>query len=238
MSKNHRIRWALIAAVSAVVLAASGVAARYTLDAEPQAKPVPAKPPAPAPEPHFATKVARGKYLFHEKGCFACHGQNGIGGVVNPNYIGGTVPALRLIAERMMIFEPADAKTIVKLMNEGKDLDALRSNPPIPRYNVFLAQYHAIKQLIQNGNPAAKKDPNGPTPPLQMPSWRGKLNDEDMTDILAFLLTQYPWDGDQGANTAQADTGSAAPAAAPASVKAATGGIAAAKPEVASPQPK
>ncbi len=200
-SKSKRLVWIEAAVAVAVVAAAGGwFLVRGNHD---HAK---AAVTRPAPEPHFATKVARGQYLFKQKGCFACHGENGRGGVVNANYIRGTVPALNLLAERLMVDDQDDANTIVGLMEKGQDLDALRSKPPFPRYNVFLAQYHAVKQLIQNGNPAAKKDPNGPMPPLQMPSWRGQLNDQDMTDIIAYLITQYPFDAEADDSASDSDS--------------------------------
>ncbi|MBI3181516.1 MAG: cytochrome c, partial [Myxococcales bacterium] len=109
-------------------------------------------------------------------------------------YLKDTVPALDELAERMMLFERGEAALVVGLIEQRADLTSLADRPPFPRYRGFLAQYGAIQQLIRNGKPAAKKDPAGPTPPLQMPAWGGQLSAEDIDGLIAYLIRQYPWD--------------------------------------------
>ncbi|NOY90024.1 MAG: cytochrome c [Deltaproteobacteria bacterium] len=156
-------------------------------------------------EPTFDTKVARGEYLFQHKGCFACHGQRGAGGVVNTNYVLDTVPRLDEMADRLMLFEPEDAQKAIELIQAGTDLGSFdQANEPFPGYPRFVAQYGVVKQLILNGAHAAKKDPNGVEPPLQMPTWRGILSDEDVDSIIAYLISIYDWD-DTGDTTASAE---------------------------------
>lgn len=142
------------------------------------------------------TLVDRGKRLFAQN-CAACHGPRGRGGVVNPNSLTETVPRLDRLAERLGLFEPEDAEAVVELLQEGKDLAALREEPPFPSYGMFLAQLEAVRQLIHKGNKPGKKDPNGPEPPLQMPSWEGKLSDRDIDAVVSYLITEYPWDEDE-----------------------------------------
>lgn len=181
----------VIAAVLAgLVLATAGGSVWWTLH-----RASAATPPPPPPEPHFATKVERGAYLFEHVGCIACHGVHGAGGVVNANYIRGTNPALDLQAGRMMLDEKAKGDAVVAMIEHGEDPHAATAHPPFDRYDVFLAQWDATRAVIQNGNPAAKLDPNGPQP-VSMPSWRGTVNDADMDCLLAYLITQEPWDAD------------------------------------------
>ena len=160
-----------------------------------QAVPVPARSvvkywlePPPPPD---AGILGRGKWLFRQQGCFLCHGPEGQGGVANRNYVKDTIPALNL-AERMMLFEPEDVTAILDHMKRGSRLEALSDSPPVPRFNVFLAQYHSVQDVIRKGSVAGKKDPKGPTPPLKMPPWGQQLSDADIDAIVAYLLTLTP----------------------------------------------
>lgn len=143
------------------------------------------------PAPTQAGVVERGKWLFRQKGCFLCHGPEGQGGVPNRNYIKDTIPRLAL-AEHMKLFEPEDVSAIVDHLKRGVRLDALADSPPVPRFNVVLAQYHSIQGVIRKGNPAGKKDPKGPRPPLNMPSWGRELSEADIDAIIAYLLNIVP----------------------------------------------
>jgi cytochrome c553 len=46
-----------------------------------------------------ASSAERGRALFRSAGCFQCHGDEGKGGVSNPNAQGGLVPTLTLVAQ-------------------------------------------------------------------------------------------------------------------------------------------
>lgn len=148
-------------------------------------------------EVRLASLSARGAYLFRAKGCVSCHGKGGQGGIDNPNYIKGDVPALDALAEKMFLFEKEDCDAVVDLIEEGADLASLTEEPPFPRYGVFLAQYNAVRDLIRNGNPAGKKDPNGPIPPLHMPAWDNHLSTDDIDAIIVYLLEQFEWDDEE-----------------------------------------
>ncbi len=139
-----------------------------------------------------ASLVERGSWLFRQKGCFTCHGQEGTGGVVNWNYVKGTVPALNSLAEKLMLFDPEDVNAIVGELERGHDLEKIADAAPIPRYNVFLAQYHSVRDLIHRGNPPGKKDPLKPEPPLEMLAWGQRLSEVDIDAIIAYLLTLRP----------------------------------------------
>ncbi|MBT8470025.1 MAG: cytochrome c [Deltaproteobacteria bacterium] len=136
----------------------------------------------------------RGKQLFDSMGCAACHGPEGSGGVSNLNYVLGTVPPLNEMADRLMLFDPEDAAAAVELLERGADLASLEEDPPFPNYARFVAQYGAVVGVIKNGAPAAKKDPAGPMPPLQMLAWGDRLSDEDIRALLAYLIELYDWE--------------------------------------------
>ncbi|MFQ5706944.1 MAG: c-type cytochrome [bacterium] len=154
------------------------------------------------PEPGV-TRLPKAKELpltLLEKGqktfqlyCRACHGENGQGGVKNPNYNKDEIPELDLIAERMFLFEKEDAETILQAMEQFGDLNLADPPPDVPRFPVVLAQYNAIKDVIRNGNPAAKRDPEGP-PPFNMPSWKKSISDEEINAVIAYLISTYDFE--------------------------------------------
>ncbi len=136
--------------------------------------------------------VSRGRWMFRRNGCFTCHGKEGCGGVSNPNYVKKTIPALNVLADRMFLFFPEDRQAIVKSLEQGIHLQDLANDPPVPRFGAVLAQYDAIRAVIENGNPAGKLDPQGPTPPLQMRPWGQRLSEQDIDALIAYLITLEP----------------------------------------------
>lgn len=150
--------------------------------------------PHHAPQPALRSLAERGAYLFQAKGCVKCHGDGGRGGIQNPNYLKDTVPALNILAELMMLFQKEDAELVVALLEKRVDPATQAGRQPFPRYEGFLAQYNAIRNLIRDGIPAAKKDPNGPVPPLSMPAWGDQLSAEDTDALIAYLIGQFPWE--------------------------------------------
>ena len=136
----------------------------------------------------------RGKQLFDSMGCAACHGPEGSGRINNLNYVLGTVPSLNQMADRLMLFDPEDARVAVELLERGTDLASLEQASPFPDYGRFVAQYGAVVGVIKNGATAAKLDPSGITPPLQMPPWVDRLSDEDIRALLAYLIELYDWE--------------------------------------------
>ena len=136
----------------------------------------------------------RGKHVFDTMGCAACHGPEGSGGIENLNYVLGTVPPLNEMADRLMLFDPADAVAAVELLERGTALASLEQAPPFPDYGRFVAQYGAVVGVIEHGATAAKQDPSGITPPLQMPPWGDRLSDEDIRALMAYLIELYDWE--------------------------------------------
>ena len=161
----------------------------------PSSVPSVAVPAVPAASAQAQVPFAeRGKQLFDSMGCAACHGPEGSGGVNNLNYVLDTVPPLNETADRLMLFDPEDAVAAVELLERGTDLASLELDPPFTYYARFTAQYGAVVGVIKNGAPAAKKDPGGITPPLQMPPWADRLSDEDIRALLAYLIGLYDWE--------------------------------------------
>lgn len=115
----------------------------------------------------------RGRELFTELGCHACHGEDGVGGVDNLNYVLGTVPALDVMAERLMLMQPEDARKVIDMLEQGVDPASFADDPPFPDDHRFLAQYGVVTTVIKKGATAAKKDPAGP-PPL-FKCFRGEI---------------------------------------------------------------
>lgn len=149
------------------------------------------------PPPPQEGLVARGRWLFRKNGCFTCHGPNGEGGVVNPNYVKKTVPALNVLAERMFLFSAEDRGAIVNALERGTPLQDLADDPPVARFGAVLAQYNAIQKVIENGSAAGKLEPDGPTPPLQMRPWGQRLTHEDINALVTYLLTLEPPEGEE-----------------------------------------
>ena len=83
------------------------------------------------------------------------------------------------------------------MLERGEDLDARASDPPFRSYSRFLVQLEVVRKLIENGNPAGRKDAHGPMPPLSMPSWRTELSDDDVTAAIAYIISLYDWDEDE-----------------------------------------
>jgi mono/diheme cytochrome c family protein len=147
---------------------------------------------AAQPAPHSFAE--RGAYLFQTMGCTKCHGDGGRGGIQNANYVKDTVPALNVLADRMLLFEKGDADLAVGMLEKHVDPTTQAASPPFPRYEGFLAQYNAVRTLIRDGNPAAKKNADGPAPPMSMPAWGDQLSSEDIDAVIAYLIRQFPWD--------------------------------------------
>lgn len=190
-SSDSRSPWLTPAVAIAMLLLLVGAVAAYNLRESAPASGPAARTAPPAVETK-RTVAERGQAVFTQYGCGGCHGAEGKGGVENPNYVLGTVPALNEMADRLMLFEREDAEAFAKMIEDGTSPHALRDKPPFAGYPRFLAQYDAVIGVIKNGAKAAKKDPNGPEPPFQMLAW--SLTDEEIDTVLVYLVSLYPWE--------------------------------------------
>jgi mono/diheme cytochrome c family protein len=150
-------------------------------------------PPAP-PEPPATkqTMAERGRALVAARGCFACHGQGGVGGVPNVNAAAHTVPLLKTLAEKMLLDGASDVTAVQALLEKGPLVE--QATPPFPAYPRFLAQYRAVRTKILEGGKPASEFPRAPRPPLAMPTWKGLVTDRDADALIAYLLTLQNWD--------------------------------------------
>lgn len=125
--------------------------------------------------------------------CRSCHGLDGEGDVKNPNYQNDVIPALNLVAERMFLFEREDADVIIDAIEQFGDLNKAEPKPDVMRYQVVLAQYNAIREVVINGNPAAKLKPDGPSP-FNMPSWQKSIPEDEINAVIAYLISLYDFE--------------------------------------------
>ena len=91
-----------------------------------------------------------------------------------------------------MKLEPEDVNPLLELLTRGVRLETLAGSPPVPQFNLVLAQYRSVQELIRRGNVAGKKDPKGPNPPLNMPRWGRSLTDADLDALIAYMLSLPP----------------------------------------------
>lgn len=146
--------------------------------------------------PAYLGRPKLGSWLFR-RNCALCHNGEGRGGIANPNYIKDTIPALNTMATRMMIQDAEDAKTIVGLLEKKTDLERVEE-PPISRYEAFLAQFKAVRDVIRKGSTPGKKDPKG-SEPAAMPPWEPTFSAFEIESVIAYLLTLQPWEDDEEA---------------------------------------
>jgi len=149
-------------------------------------------------EPMGSSLYDRGKYLFRKMGCITCHGEGGIGGVPNPNYVKGTVPPLTTLAKTMSLEDKEAAELLGKLIEESKDFEQLAErSTDIPRNRLVLAKYQIVRDVIEKGRPAARADTTSFQPPLSMPMWQERLSQRDIDALVVYLLKQQSWEDDK-----------------------------------------
>ena len=141
--------------------------------------------------------VAWGRYLYYSNGCITCHGDQGIGGVENTNYVKEEIPAHNTLADKLWLKEKEHADIFVEMLKARVNFEDLEEQPDIRLFNLVLQQYYAARDLIKNGKHCAKADIDGPEPPRQMVSWGAILTDRDIDSIIAYLITLYEWDEEE-----------------------------------------
>lgn len=148
-----------------------------------------------------STRVERGAWLFQRSGCSTCHGADGRGGVPNENAVGGFVPALNILAERVGLYEEAHAQIVVDALEAGHHFEDREAFVGVPDYEFVLGEYRAMRDVILGGERATRKDDEGPDPPMRMPSWdqrlhadHGPISEPEIDALVAYLLTLQPWE--------------------------------------------
>ncbi|MBC8329362.1 MAG: c-type cytochrome [Planctomycetes bacterium] len=148
------------------------------------------------PEPAEADPISRGEWLYHRVGCHTCHGDRGAGGVPNFNAAGGFVPSLDGMAERLELFEPEEAEVFSRAVADGAEPEEVEGFPDTGDLERAASLFRDAADLIRNGRTVSKKDPGLPVPPLDMPAWSSRLEDADIRQILAYLITLQDWEGE------------------------------------------
>lgn len=137
----------------------------------------------------------QGEHLFRAMRCVACHGEGGMGGVPNPNYVKSTVPALNTLARTMALEDREATDELIKLIKQGKNVDEMADmDTGIPRQRLVLAKYQIVRDVIHEGRPSARADATSFEPPLSMPMWGQKLSDRDIDALVVYLLKQQSWE--------------------------------------------
>lgn len=142
----------------------------------------------PAP-PAGASPLERGRALFRRSGCVACHGEDGRGGVRNPNSMNATVPELETLARRTFLFTPVDVARFRGILDGPPSWEGSPPPPGLPLAAAVTRQYLATRQIVRDGRRSTRLDPNGPQPALDMPAWETRLDAPSADAILSYLLT-------------------------------------------------
>jgi mono/diheme cytochrome c family protein len=145
-----------------------------------------------APPPIEQGIVAQGEYLYRRKGCGACHGPEGRGGVPNYNYLNGEIVDHVHMADRLFLRDEESANRFLEWVAESGCMKE-PGEPEIDGFPVVKARLLAAMKLIRDGKNAAKADLAGPEPPLQMPAWKHKLTENEMLSVMAYLISLNPW---------------------------------------------
>jgi len=122
--------------------------------------------------------------------CTACHGKNGMGGVKNPNFLNVYIPTLNTLSEQMFLYKKEQREAVISILSKSGDLLQAGSQSDIPAFFKVMAKYMSVKNIIMNGRVAAKKNPQGPTP-LNMPAWGKTIPEEELSSVIAYLISIY-----------------------------------------------
>ena len=115
---------------------------------------------------------------------------NGRGGVRNPNYINDYIPRLNTLSEQMFLRKKKKQESVISILDEFDDLLEAGPQSDISGFFKVVAKYMAVKNIIENGRVAEKKDGHGPMP-LNMPTWGRSLSKQDVASVIAYLISVY-----------------------------------------------
>ena len=139
--------------------------------------------------PYSLTIVEKGEKIF-QLFCTACHGKKGMGGVNNPNYVKGVIPALNVLSEQMFLFKEEYRNIVIASLDEYGDLLQADPKPDIPGLFKVTAKYMSVKNIIVNGRVVERKEKEGPAP-INMPTWDRSLSEEEVASVIAYLISLY-----------------------------------------------
>lgn len=129
--------------------------------------------PGPKKAEPALSGLAHGKYVFEKYGCQGCHGLEAKKGRVRYNAASN---------EQLPLDSVKDEKTMHEQMKLGHE-------PTLPE----LMGTYTLEELvakIEHGvaaSEAKKYNPNGPSPAVYMPAWKGKISKQELHDLAAWL---------------------------------------------------
>lgn len=133
--------------------------------------------------------TAKGSKIF-QLYCVACHGKNGRGGVRNPNYLNDFIPKLNTLSEQMFLYQRKNQEAVISILDEFGNLLGAGPQVDIPGFFKVIAKYMPVKNIITNGRIVEKKNPEGAAP-LNMPAWGQTIADEELSAVIAYLISVY-----------------------------------------------
>ena len=145
--------------------------------------------PLPQKPKYALPIIENGKQIF-QRYCTACHGQNGKGGVRNPNYKNDYIPRLNTLSEQMFLYKKQKQDAIISILTEYGDLLEAGPQPDIPGFFKVVAKYMPVQNIIINGRRVEKKDKKG-SPPLNMPAWGKTITEKERSSVIAYLISAY-----------------------------------------------
>ena len=124
----------------------------------------------PQPKKRWKNSIEHGKYVFEINGCAGCHGEGGAAGRRNFNALGEGQDKAHLhdIEEMAKGREPTLTKVVGTYSRDE------------------------LRKKLNDGVPPSslvKFNPEGPTPPLFMPSWKSKIKGKEMEVLLDYLFS-------------------------------------------------
>ncbi len=102
---------------------------------------------------------------------------------------------------RVTVYYQTATRHYIEALRDGNVIDDwgqilydlwLKTDKAAPVPIVSAEIYTAIRDIILNGNPAGKLDPEGPTP-FNMPSQLKSIPDEEVDAVITYLISIYDY---------------------------------------------
>jgi len=138
--------------------------------------------------------VERGRAVWRRFGCAGCHGQQGQGGIANANAQGGKVPSLTKYGPTVVDDKEAAGKLYQAIDAAYRKGVSLADNA-----DEAFDGFRAVRKTIREGVVSSPANERLPNPPLSMPAWKETLTDQQISDLVAYIVSLCPdkvWDED------------------------------------------
>jgi len=90
----------------------------------------------------------------------------------------------------MFLYKKDRQEAVIAILEEYGDLLEAGNQPDIPSFFKVMAKYMPVQNIILNGRVVEKKDLKGPVP-LNMPAWGATISDQDVSAVIAYLISVY-----------------------------------------------